>query len=374
MLITLDNPNLVSFMLGKITLLAGCLVTSASFTLAPAIRAAVEEWKDTQGESFRGEAIESLGPLALFQTKSGAGRLLAWRFLAPADIVRFHRQAKARPGRADDWALAQSILSQEMVDRVNRVQDGKLVPADLKGRPEPEFFILFYANNAISQSWDLLGHSVEPYNKLQQSHPGMVEGLFFGLQHKAYEHASMATGTNVPWLVTAYSHQNKLTVAIDLAPKDTDAFGIVVATRDGVPVFSALNPTDADLAKVFADLTGLLELLRPGNPHGWQDRADYLRAIQPSAYANGYAEPVLVGNPLVPEGLRKNGVAQVDAQLDVDAGGKVTGVTLNPESNVPPRMAGPLTDALKKACVFVAAVDHGQFVAGHYHYHIEVPH
>ena len=356
----------------KITLMAGSLAL-ASFGGPALVQAAVEEWKDTQGASFRGEPVESLGPLALFQTKGGGGRPLAWRFLAPADIARFYEQTKGRAARADDWSQARSLISEEIAGRVSRVRDGKLVPAETKGAPEPEFYVLFYASAGASKSWDMVGHSADPMNRLKELYPGMVEGLFFGLRHKGFEQTNMVVSMNFPGLVAVFSEQGKLNRIWELAPKEDDTYGVVVVTRDGVPLFFAQNPDDAPLAKLFADLTGLLELMRPGNPRGWQDRAFYLRAVQPVAFANGYAEPVLVGNPLVPEGLKKNGVARVDAQIDVGADGHVTNVTLNPEAAVPPKMAGPLAEALKKACVFVPAVDHGQFVAGHFHYYLEVP-
>jgi hypothetical protein len=164
-----------------------------------------------------------------------------------------------------------------------------------------------------------------------------------------------------------------MTMIAEFAPGDDDAFSLVVVNREGVPVFSALNPGDPEIGKVFADLTGLLELLRPGNPRSWPDRAYYLRAVQPVAYAHGHADPVLVGNPLVPEGLKKNGVTHVDATIAVAADGLVTEVTVKPDAGVSAKMLTALGDALKKACVFVPAVDNGKFVAGSYNYHLEVP-
>ena len=358
-------------MIGKLSLLFGCVALLTG--LSPAASGA-EEWTDLHGETFRGTANESLGPLALFEMKSGAGRLLAWRFLAPADCVRFYEKTKTNPARADDGAQARSVISEEIAGHISRVQGDKLVPADLKGKPEPEFFILFYASNGVGKSWDMLGHSAEPYRKLQQLYPGMVEGLFFGLRHKSFEHASMATSMNCPWLVANYSEENKLSTIMQFAPlQDQESYGLVVVSRGGIPVFSAVNPEDADINRVFADLTGLLEVMRIGNPRGWQDRAYYLRAIQPAAFASGQADPVLVGNPLVADGLKKNGVERVDAMIEVAADSKVTAVTLTPDSKIPVKMQAPLSDALKRACVFVAAVDHGKFVAATYHYRLEVP-
>ncbi len=361
-------------MRSRFAFLTSSLAILAGFGLPITGRAAGEEWKDTQGNSFRAEPVGSLGPLALFRTKRTGGRMLAWRALSPGDCVRFYEQIRDKPARADDWTQAKSVISREIAGKVMRVQGDKLVEAELKGRPEPFFFILFFANNAVSKSWDMLGHSIAPFNQLQQAFPGMVEGLFLGMWHSSTEHQSMAVSLKLPWLVADFYEEKSLATIAAFTPGDPEAFSMVVVNGDGVPVFSTTNPEDPELNKLFADLTGLLDLMRPGNPRSWQDRAYYLRAVQPVAHANDRSDPVLVGNPLVPEGLRKNGVLLVDATIEVAADGRVTDVVIKPGANVPQKMIGPLGDALKKACVFVAAVDHGNFVAGTFNYHLEVPH
>ncbi len=354
--------------------LCRCLVTLLALGFAPLALAAGQEWKDPQGNAFKAEANEVLGPLGLFQTSRTGSRLLPWRALSPADCVRFDETARRLPARAADWAQGKSRLSLELKGRVSRVEGEQLVPALFAGRPEPQFLIVFYANNSVGKSWDMLGHAVEPFNQLKQAFPGQSEGLFFGMWHKFDEHRDMALQMKLPWLVADFAEENHLTSVVQFAPlSDKESFSLVVLNRDGVPVFSASNPDNAAIDKVFADLTGLLELMRPGNPRGWADRAHYLRAVQPVAYAAGQADPVLVGNPLVPEGLRKNKVSRVDATLTVAADGSVTAVALKPEANVSAKMSAALVDALKQACVFVPAVDHGKFVDGTYHYVLEVP-
>ncbi len=354
-------------------LLNGCFFALACLGLAATARAASTEWKDNQGGTFKGTPVEALGPFALFQTGPAAGRVLAWRALAPADCIRFYEQTRTKPARSDDWAKSRSVLSMEITDRVKRLQGDELVPAGLAGRPEPEFLILFFANNAVAKSWDMLGHSIEPFNKLQQSYPGQVEGLYFGMWHTAAEHNNMAISLKLPWLVANFRDEDRLGTVAQFAPlSDPESFAAVVVNRDGVPVAAANNPEDKDLTKLFADLSGLLDVMRPGNPRSWPDRVYYLRAIQPVAFVTGRADPVLVGNPLIPEGLRQRNIRQVDAEIDVDGDGRVTAVTIKPDGGVSPEMVAPLSDALKKACVFVPAVDNGKFVAGSYRYHLEV--
>lgn len=331
------------------------------------------EWQDTQGKSFKGEPAEALGPFAIFRTGNTAGRLLAWRFLTPADCVRFHEQIRDKPARATDWAQgATGAITQELIGRVKLVQGGSLIDADLKGRPEPGLLLVFLADNSISQSWDMLGHSVAPFTKLQQNYPGFVEGLFFGLQHNEQAHANMAQQMKLPWLVTNWMEQYNLRKLAYFTPALRD-FLMVAMTRDGVPLFSSNNPNSEDVEKFFGQVTGVLELLKPGNTRGWADQAHYLRAVQPVIHAHDRANPVLVGNPLFAEGLKQRKIQQVDAQIEVAADGTVTSVTIKENTGVPAPMIQPLADALKKSCVFVPAVENGSFIAGTYAYHLAVP-
>lgn len=355
------------------SILISSIAALAVLALVTPAWAAGQEWKDPQGNVFKAEASEVLGPLGLFQTSVAGSRMMPWRALAPADCIRFHEQTSRKPARAEEWTQAKSAVSVELIGRANRLEGEQLVPARFDGRPEPEFFVLFFANNAVQKSWEMLGHAGEPFRKLQQAFPGMVEGLFFGLWHDKSEHARMATQMKLPWLVADLKKEDQLTTITALAPlRDRQSYSLVVINRSGVPIFSAANPENPEIDKVLADLTGLLDLMRPNNPRGWADRAHYQRAIQPVVFATSHSDPVLVGNPLVPEGLRKNKVQLVDAIITVAADGTVTGVDLKPDEKVSAKMAAAMVDALTKSCLFVPAVDHSKFVEGTFHYYLEV--
>ena len=334
--------------------------------------ARMEEWKDSQGNSFRAEPAGSLGPFAIFSSSATTGRRLAWRFLSPADCVRFYEQTKTRPGRADDWAKASGFVTRELIGNVKRVEGEKLVNVDVKGRPEPEIIIVFFVSNGIGQSWGMLGHSGPAMDKLRQSFPGQAEGLFFGLRHSVTEHAGMAVQMKVTWLVTDFHEQRHLETIAQFVPLEGE-FSLVALTRDGVPLFVSANPTEPQMDKFFEDVTALLELTKPGNPRSWPDRAAYLKALQPVLHAHDRSEPVLVGNPLVAEALRQRKIHRVDARIEVAADGQVKAVTIGEDGGVPAGLIGPLGDALKKACVFVPAIENGTFVDATFAYHMEVP-
>ncbi len=345
------------------------LILSAAI-LSPA---KVEPWTDTQGNVFKGEPAEVFGPLAVFRTSSGGGRRLPWRALSPADCVRFYDAVAKKPARADDWSKATGALTFDLIDRVKKRQNGELVKAALAGRPEPLLLVAFYVNNSEGKSWGMLGRSPTAFNNLTQKHPGLIEGIQLGLSHSKEEHSTMALQMNVPWLLVDYYEQAKIQIIKDHAPPQGE-FRLIVFTRNGVPLFAANNPNDDEIDKLFTDLGALLDLQKPANGRTWADRAYYLTALQPVLHRNDTAGPVLVGDPLVPQGLRDRKIYRIAAEIDVGADGKPTKVSVKDDGTIPAPIASALGDALQKAAVFVPAVDHGKLVAGTYDYLLEIPH
>jgi hypothetical protein len=147
-----------------------------------------------------------------------------------------------------------------------------------------------------------------------------------------------------------------------------------MVNRDGVPLVYSGGENAAAVKQAMDELVGLLDLMRPDNPRAWKDRAYYLSIIQPSVYAKGHCDPVLVGNPIIAEGLKQREIFRFDATIQVAADGRVTKVAFAPDANLPSGMAEAIAGAFEKAAVFVPAVDNGRFVDGAYAYHFEVPH
>ena len=337
--------------------------------LAPA---KVESWTDTQGNTFKGEPSEVLGPIALFRTSSNGGRRLPWRVLSPADCVRFHEALAKKPARADDWTKATGALTFDLLNRVKQRQNGELVKATLGGRPEPLVLVAFFVDNSEGKSWELLGKSGGPFQELAQKHPGLIEGIQLGLNHSKDEHQNMALSMNVPWLLVDFYEQGKIQLLKDFSPPKGE-FSLVVFSRNGVPIFSANNPSETDIQKLFVDLGALLDLQRPTNARTWADRAHYLTALQPVLHPKDAAGPVLLGDPIMPQGLRDRKIYRVEAKIDVAADGKVAKATVKEDATLPAPIAAALGDALQKAAVFVPAVDHGKLVASTYDYLLEIP-
>lgn len=345
-------------------LFSAAILASVS-AFAPAAFSKAEDWQDTQGMKFHGEPTELLGPFAVFRTSRNTGLRVALHLLTPADCVRVYEGLKNQPARAEKWANATGEATHELINRVLRVDKDQLVPVNFATRPEPAVLVVFYVNNEEPESWDLLRDASAPFIKLQHDFPGQVEGVMYGIRHKKTEHTSMAMSLKVPWLVTDFYEQGSLNSLNQFVP---DSCILMVLTRDGVPLFSVEKPTTATVTHLFGELSSFLDLVRPENPKGWSPRGYYWSAVQPVVHAHDHADPVLVGNPLMAQGLIQRKVFRFDAEIHVSADGSITGVKTLPNDLLPDKMAAPISDGLKKA-VFVPAVQDGKFVDGVYLYH-----
>jgi len=330
--------------------------------------AKAEEWTDPQGKKFKGEPSAILGPLAVFRTGLTTAQRFPLHFLSEEECVRFAAQLTAKPQRATDWSKSKSQLSSEISGHVQRIENGKLVPADLKGVTEPEFYIIFYASNGVSDSWGMMGSAVWKFQEMQKQFPGLVEGLFYGLEHTRAEHNNMALISKLPWLVTDFDDAGDLGLVRRLGPEHAPL--MMIATRDGAPLFSSRDTDEKKVGAFLDQLTDLLKLMHPENPKGWAERAYYQRALQLANHRTGEVAPVLVGNPLNAEMLKKYEVKKFSATLQIAQDGSVKTVGLADGSEMPPKMVKPISTALTKA-VFVPAVKDGQCVEGSFEYKFE---
>jgi len=331
----------------------------------PVLHAKTERWTDGEGKQFKGEAMEVFGPFALFKTSGLNGRTLPLDALTPEDCVRFYRQTKDRPARAADWQDAKADVSWELLGRVMKLEGGKLVPVKLAGRPEPAAYVVFYCSHSAGGSWGMLGNAIGGYHEIQRAMPGVLEGLSFGVRHTRKEHEHMAVAMNIPWLATDVESSSNLVSLRSFTPPP-GGYSLMALSRDGVPLMVEAEPDPEKTKQFMTGLKGMLELLRPENPKTWKARAHYYRAVQPVIFADGQTGPLLIGDPLLPEALRRRHVLRFNARMQIAADGKVSSVSIEPGAQMPEAMKGPLEEALAKSSVFVGAVEKGRFVEGEY--------
>jgi hypothetical protein len=353
-------PRLPRLVICVATLAAACGITTAS-------HARSERWTNAKGETFDASPSDILGPWALFDD----GTLIPLSLLTPEDCVRFYKGLQDRPARASNWKNAQSKISAELYGRLLHYNGNNLEGDNEDGRAEPEFYMVFYTNDDKVQSWDELSRSTPAlYSKLVADYPGMVQGVVFGHPQEAMQDfMDVATNTKGEWMFAQFHWEVQMRALQKLMP--TNLYGIVVMTRDGVPLFGPESQTDEQVKAIFEKFNGLLLHIKPQDMKGWGARAYYAKAVQPVAFANGKSDPVLIGNPLDEVKLRQMNILKIDATFHVAADGKVTQVEVEP-NGMAPNMVAMFTSGFKRGCLFVAAVDHGKFVDGTYKYHLEV--
>lgn len=325
-----------------------------------------EDWKNAKGETFSAAPSDILGPWALFSD----GTLLPLSLLSPEDSVRFYERLKDVPARANDWKDATSPISSELYGRLNRYSGSQLAKDDENGRPEPEFYIVFFTTGDKNLSWNELQRSTPAlYAKVMKDYPDLVQGVVFGVGDTAQDQFDISVNTKGDWFFTTFETEVQMRTLTHLIP--TNLYGIVVMTRNGVPLFGPDSATDDQVKTTFERFTGLLDHMRPNDPRVWVARAHYYRAVQPVAFAHGHSDPLLMGNPLSEPVLRKMKIFKVDATFHVSADGRVTSVEVTPY-DMPPNTVKMFSDGFQRGCVFVPAVDDGKFVEGIYKYHMEV--
>jgi hypothetical protein len=325
-----------------------------------------EEWTDAKGGSFEAEPSEILGPWALFDN----GTLIPLNVLSDADCVRFYQRLKDKPARAPDWKNATSKVSAELYDRLLHYKGDDLEKDTEAGRPEPEFFMIFYTTNDKNMTWNMLRRSTpDLYAKLVRDHPDMVQGVVFGVGEEMADHMDLAVNTHGDWMYTLFATEVEMRTLKTMIP--TNLYGIVVMTRDGVPLFGPDASTEEQVKAIFDNFQKLLAHAELRDTRDWIARAHYFRAVQPVAFATGHSDPLLMGNPLVPARLRQMKIYKVDATFHVAASGAITAVDIMP-GEMPPNMMAMFSTGFQRGCLCVPAVDNGKFVDGTYAYHMEV--
>ena len=354
-------------LLATATLLA--LLQPGAF--APNLYAKPSEWQDLSGTKFKGEPSEILGPFALFKTGQSTGRRMLPRGLSPETRLRLPKELAAHPARAERWTDATGSATRDLLGSVLRLEDQKLVPADLSKLAEPELLLLLFGSHNDGESWEMVRSLTAVYERARRVYPGRLEAVFLGVRHNDNEHRRIAATTWMPWLVSDFSAQRSLRLFERFAPAEGP--GLLLVSRDGIPLLNARISSPRDTQRFVDELSAFLAILDPANPRSWPDRVHYLSLTRPIDFANSTTGPLLLGDPLRPDGLRQRGISRIEARLTIAGDGIINDVSFLPGSDIPEPMKAPLAAALKKQAVFLPALDHGKPVASAYDYSLTVP-
>jgi hypothetical protein len=353
-----------------------CAILSVVVLREPA-GAANSEWKDHQGAIIRGEPVEVFGPFALFRTGPTTSRLLPMQVLPPDDCVRFYHAIAHRAPRAARWSDAKGEASREFIGHLRQSEKGKLHAFDFTSVPEPELILaIFVGRNSNAAAPHLLLDNLVPFvSRVQRIYSGPMAAIVCSTPGANFSLRPMPDSRT--WLE---AHEKtfvvfapeKLAGAKGLARFASDSgFAMVLMTRDGVPLIGSEANEVRDVMKFVDDASNLLWELNAANPRGARNRLHYLRAVRPIEFAGGTTPPLLLIAPLKVDALRALGVVRIEADLEVGADGKTTAAELRPQSQLPPGLVSPITEALHRT-IFLPAIDHGVAVPGKHRYELKI--
>lgn len=324
------------------------------------------EWTDIQGKTFKGDAVEALGPFAVFSEAPTVGRCLPVQALPVEELARFTAAAKTRAPRATDWAHATSALTAELRGHLEKVEQQKLVPCVVDGRPEPTLVVVLFLNNEAGDTWKLLWGSMEPIGKLAQAAPGLVACVGYGVNYRTQGWLETVKDAGAPWSLVKLDDQPALKKLEDFVPRQ--GYRAVAFNRDGVPLFGTIDPDEDAVKEFWKKVAAFVALLDPTNPFSWRPRAYLRTAEQIAAHPTGHVDAELIGYAIRPGSLARQNIRAFDATLKVADDGAVSEVTdLKSETAVPPKLHEAIVAALKKA-VLVPALENGQPVESEFVY------
>jgi hypothetical protein len=268
----------------------------ASLLVANSLRA--EEWTDVQGKAFKADAVEALGPFALFSVSSTEGRCLPMQALPLADLARFSVAVKKHPPRAKDWAHATSPLTAQLRGHLEKVEQQKLVPWAVDDRPEPLIVVVLFLNKDAGDTWKLLWGSMEPIGKLANGLPGVVECIGYGVNYGPDGWRDAVKDAGAPWSLVKLADQPTVKVLDDFVPRS--GYRAVAFNRDGVPLFGAIDPDEQAVKEFWSKVASFAALLDLGNPFSWRPLAYYQTAEKIAAHPAEQMAPELVGYAIRP--------------------------------------------------------------------------
>jgi hypothetical protein len=260
--------------------------------------AAMSDWTDLQGTTFKGEPSGVFGPFAVFKTGSTKARRVLLRAMSPQDCVRFYQELRqgGKLERASDWSHSRSALSANLRGRVYRLEKDRLLPLDTDGVREPELYVCFFASGWEGISYELAAWYSAVYARLKRVYGDEMETVFLGVRHDRND-GFMKT-MKVRWLTVDYALRSSIDPYRLFAP--SSGAGMVLLTREGAPLVMT-ETNDLQGMKRFVDeLCAIMGAADEHNSLFWKDRAYYLTNVRPVQFASAAAPALLVGNPLRP--------------------------------------------------------------------------
>lgn len=199
-------PSVMKFRFTASFCSVAVVASAFSLLLGPA-SAAMETWTAADGQrTLRGEIVSVEGDQVTMRLENGSTQTFALTMLAAADQQRAREAAPA----------AASVLQQELVGKLQKLDDDKLDDTELT--KTPEFFILYYSASWCPPCRATAPHSVEFYNEMVKDNP-KVELIMVSADDDEDACEEWAAEVGMPWAILPKDEREDVAAVHANAPR-----------------------------------------------------------------------------------------------------------------------------------------------------------
>lgn len=312
-------------------------------------------WKTHTGESFEGRISEVLGSVVVVTGKN-RNALLFLNSLSDAETEQVADFLQVKAAGPVVWQDSNAKVSKALRGKLLELRDGKLVDVDLKSRPEPELYLIYFSAGWCPPCHRFMPFLLKAYERYQKAVPGKVEVIFVSSDEGLSQQVAYVKKSTMPWPVLRFS---ALRSVREIERWAGDGIPCLVAiTRSGDLLFHSYKGDEyLGPDHVLAACDQLIGNMTANDPGARRDRhrlavIEHLR----TATAGGTApKPYLVFMDGKKYGEMRAGPFPLD--LDIDERGRVVNTRFGDE--VPAALRDMLTTDVSQ-WLFLPAMKAGQ--------------
>jgi thiol-disulfide isomerase/thioredoxin len=288
-----------------------------------------ETWRTTDGQAIEGKLSAVFGSIAIVSDAHGTG-VIPLSTLDDAGLARVADFLDASPKLPPVWAKSSGRVAAGLRNRLQILQGGNLVAFDPGARPEPEIYLVYFGAHWCPPCRAFSPKLLEAYRRLKESNPDRFELVFVSDDHSSEEQLGYVQGLGMPWPILKYSDVGFVpAVEQSAGPGIPD---LVALTRNGEMIFSSYHGAEyVGPESVLDQVDTLLKAMDEGSPYcRWAlHRLAVVQYVRTAAGGTVGPRPYLLA--LDRSHYQTLQVKKVNALLDIDEGGKVTGAKADPE-------------------------------------------
>lgn len=330
-------------------ILLALLVTAP---LCAAKRSPLPHWHGPDGAGVEGRLCAVYGPLAFIQGPAG-NQFVPITSMMDDEVLRVVDFLDSPSAGRTTMGTSHSKVARSLRQRLQVLQDGKLVSVDTDQWPEPQIYLAYFSAGWCPPCHRFTPELVRQYKEIQKTYPGWIEVVMLSSDENSSAAAGYAAEFNMPWPIVEFHSREQVRPLLQW-----EASGIpnlVAVTRDGDILYSSYHGTEYVGPQDVLDKVGnLLRVLSqsPGDILRARHRIGVVQRIRKAG--TDPARPFYVGlSRTARQALPAEGA---EVEVDVDEHGLVTGTEVNHQSFTP---LVELISSETEHWLFLPAIDHG---------------